>query len=106
MKVYWGTTPGTGDSVMDVTHHVQVPYNPQNRASYGFRNDVVGTAIGGPSAADGIVTYVEFLDGACLRDATSIDNTGRTTRGYAAAATSAPDAGTGDLPSERNGCGM
>ena len=106
MKVYWGTTPGTVDSVMDVTHHVQVPYNPQNRASYGFRNDVVGTAIGAPSAADGIVTYVDFLDGACLPDATSIDNTGCTTRGYAAAATLGPVDVTGDLASDGNGFGM
>ena len=106
MKVYWGATAGTVDSVVDVTHHVRVPFDPQNRSSYGFRTDVVGATIGAPSAADGIVTYVDFLDGACLPGASSIDNTGCATRGYAAAATLGPVDINGDLASDGNGFAM
>jgi len=76
IKVYWGTTAGTVDSVVDVTHHVRVPFDPQNRASYGFRTDTVGATVGAPSAPNGVVTYVDFLDGACLPGASGINNTG------------------------------
>ena len=106
MKVYWGTTPGKVDSVIDVTHHVAVPFNAQNRASYGFRTDVVGTTIGTASAPDGVVTYVDFLDGACLPGASSINNTGCETRGYADSATLGPVDVTGDKLSDGNGFGM
>jgi len=106
IKVYWGTTAGTVDSVVDVTHHVRVSFDPQNRASYGFRTDVVGATIGAPSAPNGVVTYVDFLDGACLPGASSITNTGCETRGYAAAATLGPVDATGDGASDGNGFGM
>src|SRR3989441_11663722 len=100
MKVYWGTTPGKVDSVIDVTHHVAVPFNAQNRASYGFRTDVVGATIGTASAPDGVVTYVDFLDGACLPGASSINNTGCLTRGYADSATLGPVDVTGPSVAE------
>src|SRR5207249_10606136 len=68
IKLYWGSTAGTVDSVLDVTHHVLVPFSPQNRASYGFRNDVVGqfsAGTGASGAADGVVSWADFLNGAC-----------------------------------------
>jgi hypothetical protein len=37
-KVYWGNA-GAVDSVVDVTHHVPVPFNPVLRASWGILND-------------------------------------------------------------------
>src|SRR5438034_108063 len=106
MKVYWGTTAGTVDSVVDVTHQVRVPFDPQNRASYGFRTDTVGATVGAPSAPNGVVTYVDFLDGACLPGASGINNTGCETRGYAAAATLGPVDATGDGASDGNGFAM
>lgn len=34
-RVYWGSA-GAIDSVIDVTHHVRVPFSPKARASWGF----------------------------------------------------------------------
>ena len=47
MKVYWGAN-GAVDSVMDVTHHVPVPFNAKIRASWGILSDssFVNTAAG------------------------------------------------------------
>jgi hypothetical protein len=106
IKFYWGTTPGTVDSVLDVTHHVLVPFSPQNRASYGFRSDVVGTGIGSVTAPDNIVSYVDFLQGACLPGAAGVDNTACDTRGYVPAATLGPVDVTGDGAADGNGFGL
>ena len=32
MQVYWGSTPGTVDSVIDVTHNLEVRFDEQNRS--------------------------------------------------------------------------
>ncbi len=106
IKFYWGSTPGTVDSVLDVTHHVLVPFSPQNRASYGFRSDVVGTGVGTVTAPNGIVSYHDFLDGACLPDASGINNAGCETRGYVSSATLGPVDATGDGVSDGNGFGL
>ena len=37
-KWYWGAN-GAVDSVVDVTHHVRVPFSPKVRASWGILND-------------------------------------------------------------------
>jgi len=37
-KWYWGAA-GAVDSVVDVTHHVRVPFSPKVRASWGILND-------------------------------------------------------------------
>ncbi|HMG17596.1 MAG TPA: hypothetical protein VK573_02635, partial [Gemmatimonadales bacterium] len=39
MRVYWGATPGSIDSVVDLTHKVKVPFSPKIRASWGILND-------------------------------------------------------------------
>ena len=107
IKIYWGTTPGKPDSVVDVTHHVPVPFDPQNRASYGFLRDVAGTdTTGKPSTPDGLITYVDFFAGACLPGASGITNTDCETRGYASTATLGPVDVTGDLVSDGQGFGM
>src|SRR3989441_13225285 len=48
----------------------------------------------------------DFLDGACLPGASSINNTGCLTRGYADSATLGPVDVTGDKLSDGNGFGM
>ncbi len=107
IKIYWGTTPGKPDSVVDVTHHVLVPFDPQNRASYGFVRDVAGVdTTGKPSTPDGLITYVDFFAGPCLPGASGITNTDCETRGYASAATLGPVDATGDLASDGQGFGM
>jgi hypothetical protein len=48
MRVYWGATAGSIDSVVDLTHKVKVPFSPKIRASWGILNDssfiIPGTA--------------------------------------------------------------
>ncbi|MGD2135094.1 MAG: hypothetical protein PVF27_02995, partial [Gemmatimonadales bacterium] len=68
VKFYWGSTPGTLDSVIDVTHNLVVPFNASTnyQAGWGFRNDIGGDD--GSLAyipADGIVTYADFIWGPC-----------------------------------------
>ncbi|MGD2134616.1 MAG: hypothetical protein PVF27_00575 [Gemmatimonadales bacterium] len=66
---YWGATPGTLDSVIDLTHDVVVPFNASTtyQAGWGFRDD-----IGGDDGSlaytppDGIVTYADFIWGPCV----------------------------------------
>jgi hypothetical protein len=104
IQVYWGSTPGTVDSVVDITHRVRVPFDPQNRASYGFRNDVTGTSAG--SAPNGVVTFNDFLYGACLPGAAGITQTGCDDRDYLAAAALENVDVTGDGVSDGTGFGM
>jgi hypothetical protein len=104
IKVYWGATPGAVDSVIDVTHMLPVLFDPQNRASYGFRGDITGTTAG--SAADGVLTYWDFVFGACLPGASGIDNTGCGDRDYTQAATLAQVDVDGDLAADGSGFGL
>jgi hypothetical protein len=87
IEVHWGATPGTVDSVIDVTHNVPVPFDPQYRASWGFLSDFVGTTVGSPSAPNGVLSYHDFLQGPCLVGAAGIDNTGCDTRDLTSTAT-------------------
>ncbi len=80
IRIYWGATPGTVDSVMDLTHKVPVPFDPQNRGSYGFRGDVTGDAVS--SAPDGLLNYRDFMYGACLPGMTSFGQGGCEDRDY------------------------
>jgi hypothetical protein len=106
IKVYWGSTPGTVDSVVDVTHHVPVLFSPQNRASYGFLRDVAGTNVTAPSAPDGVLTYHDFLTGGCLPANPTIGQTGCETRNYATTAALLPADIDGDDVADGNGFGM
>ncbi|UCF21472.1 MAG: hypothetical protein JSU87_08835 [Gemmatimonadota bacterium] len=49
MKVYWGSA-GV-DSVIDVTHNLEVPFNVATRGTYGFRDD---------SDGNGVIDFVDF----------------------------------------------
>jgi hypothetical protein len=104
IKVYWGAAAGTVDSVIDVTHKLPVPFDPQNRASWGFRNDITGSAAG--SAADGVLTDLDYLYGACLPGAAGIDNTGCDDRDYAQTPVIQSVDVDGDLAADGNGFGM
>jgi hypothetical protein len=106
IKFYWGTTPGTVDSVVDVTHKVNVPFHGQNRASYGFVNDVAGTDPTQPSAANGVLAYNDILVGPCLPSVGNIGQSGCATRNYVAAATLMPVDITGDFVSDGQGFGL
>ncbi|MGD8726908.1 MAG: hypothetical protein PVH40_04635 [Gemmatimonadales bacterium] len=68
VKFYWGETPGTLDSVIDVTHDLPVEFIAGGDAVYGvgwgFRDDIGGTGTT-YSAADGIVTEYDFAWGPC-----------------------------------------
>jgi hypothetical protein len=104
IKFYWGTTAGKPDSVIDVTHHVPVPFSPQNEASYGFLNDVAGLAPG--SAPDGVVSYHDLMFGACQPGNPQWSQAGCLTRPYASQATLGPVDVTGDDVSDGNGFAM
>ena len=108
IKVYWGSTAGRPDSVVDVTHHVRVPFSTQYRASYGFLVDNTGTSDGAPSAANGVLTYNDFLFGACLQYAAGVSQTGCTTgaRNLVNAAVLTNVDATGDQVSDGTGFGM
>lgn len=65
-KWYWGAN-GAVDSVVDVTHHVRVPFSPKVRASWGILNDssfvrVVSKA----SLPDTSINKMTWSDYACV----------------------------------------
>jgi hypothetical protein len=69
IKVYWGNTAGKPDSVVDVTHHVRVPWKPGYRASWGIIKDFTNTtlpAAGSIGAPNGFLSYHDFLFGPCF----------------------------------------
>jgi hypothetical protein len=95
IRIYWGSTPGAVDSVVDLTHRVRLPFDPQNRASYGFRTDVTGNAVDAPP--DGVLTFNDLLFGACLYGAAGIALGNCENRDYTATAVLSPVDVTGDL---------
>ena len=67
MRVYWGAA-GAIDSVVDLTHHVRVPYSPKIRASWGVLNDSSFT-LGGTNPAttgDGNNALLTWADAVCV----------------------------------------
>jgi hypothetical protein len=105
MKVYWGATPGRPDSVVDVTHRLPVPFQGQYRASYGFLPDFNGSAEA-ISPPNGILTYQDYLFGACLPFAAAVAQTGCTGRNLVNTAILMPVDVTGDQVADGNGFGM
>jgi len=67
VKFYWGSTPGTLDSVIDVTHNVVVPFLASTiyQAGWGFRNDIAGQSTS-YTPADGMVSEYDFTQGPCV----------------------------------------
>jgi hypothetical protein len=107
IKIYWGSTPGTVDSVIDVTHHIPVPFDPQYRASYGFVADVAGANDGDVSAPNGMLTYNDVLFGACLLGTgTGVNIAGCNDRDLTPAATLTNVDVTGDQVSDGQGFGL
>jgi hypothetical protein len=83
MKVYWGSTPGTVDSVIDVTHNVPILFDQQNRAAYGFVTDNVGRGKGSIDLTpDGIINYFDYAQGPCFIGMSTWDQTGCEGRVY------------------------
>ncbi len=60
---YWGAN-GAVDSVVDVTHHVRVPFEPNLRASWGILNDSSFAAT--VTSADGNNALLTWSDYACV----------------------------------------
>jgi hypothetical protein len=106
IKIYWGATAGHVDSVIDVTHHVPVPWSPQNRASWGFVRDVTGTGDTVLGAPDGQLDWRDILWGACLPDMPNFSQTGCVGRNYDSVATLLPVETTGDAGFATDGQGF
>jgi hypothetical protein len=61
-KWYWGAN-GAVDSVVDVTHHVRVPFSPALRASWGILNDssfVTATAASTFDRNNALLTWTDY----------------------------------------------
>ena len=113
VKFYWGTTPGTLDSVVDVSNHVPVPFKPDYNSgmSYGFLKDYTGTTAGSNTAPDGVISYVDALDGPCLPGvgniAGDVSQAGCAGRTLASSATLSPTDASGDpVASDGQGFGL
>jgi hypothetical protein len=104
VKFYWGATPGTLDSVIDVTHNVPVTFNASTniQAGWGFRDDISGTSTT-YSAADGIITQYDFGHGPCYINRSSWSSPGCATRPYLQQAVLQPVDIDGDLAADGNG---
>jgi hypothetical protein len=69
MKIYWGTTAGTVDSVIDITHNVPVPFQANNLGGgWGILNEAGQTGAGSFDTRTNVVTMADF---ACIEPALS-----------------------------------
>ena len=64
-KWYWGAN-GAVDSVVDVTHHVRVPFSTVVRASWGILNDSSFVNVTAASTRDKRNTVLTWTDYACV----------------------------------------
>jgi hypothetical protein len=65
MKVYWGSG-GKVDSVIDVTHHVPVPFNAKIRASWGLLTDASFAAVPQANTRDNNNALLTWTDVYCV----------------------------------------
>ncbi|HEY6854543.1 MAG TPA: hypothetical protein VI139_09850 [Gemmatimonadales bacterium] len=65
-KVYWGTPAGHVDSVIDVTHHIPVPFDPTLNASWGILNDSSFVGIAAANTGDGDNGTITWSDEFCI----------------------------------------
>ncbi|OYV62775.1 MAG: hypothetical protein B7Z72_14890, partial [Gemmatimonadetes bacterium 21-71-4] len=65
-KVYWGSTAGVVDSVIDVSDHVAVPFNAKIRASWGILNDSSFTNTTEANTYDGSNAVLSWEDVFCI----------------------------------------
>lgn len=111
IKVYWGNTPGKPDSVVDVTHHLRVPWSDAYRASWGIIKDFTAVALPGAGAPvpapDGNISYHDFLFGPCLLGAPAgVSTVGCATRTLDSVATITPVATSTTTTTTVNGTGF
>ena len=112
VKFYWGSTPGTLDSVIDVSNHVPVKFDVgmAHGMTYGFLQDFDGNGIGTPNAPDGVITYADAIQGPCIPPISTIagdvTQTGCATKLLAASATLSPTDAAGTLASGGLGFGL
>jgi hypothetical protein len=66
IKFYWGSTPGTLDSVIDVTHNIPLNFHSGlwYGVGWGFRDDITGIGTS-TSPAEGVITEYDFTQGPC-----------------------------------------
>ncbi len=73
-RVYWGTTPGTIDSVMDLTHHVRVPFSTKMRASWGILNAASFAGTNQATTPDNNNNLLTWTDDFCVDPSPSYIN--------------------------------
>ena len=71
MNVYWGTTPGKIDSVIDVTHNVPVPFMPDSMGG-GF--GILNASASANGSDDGRPTVLTLNDLSCVEPWRSFPN--------------------------------
>lgn len=111
VKFYWGTTPGTVDSVVDVSNHVPVKFSAGFGMTYGFIPDLAGATAGTTGTPDGVVSYIDALDGPCLPAVggltSGVNQAGCGGRAFTSAAALLPTSAHGDpVTSDGNGFGV
>jgi len=67
-RVYWGAA-GVVDSVVDVTHHVRVPFSPAMRASWGILNAASFAGTTDSTTPDGDNSLLTWTDDFCVAPA-------------------------------------
>jgi hypothetical protein len=65
-NIYWGTTPGAVDSVVDVTHNLVVPFKTKLRASWGILDTASFAGTPAANTADGNNALLTWSDVACV----------------------------------------
>ncbi|HXM39100.1 MAG TPA: hypothetical protein VN908_10645 [Gemmatimonadales bacterium] len=70
--IYWGTTPGAIDSVLDVTHNVVVPFKTKMRASWGILDTSSFAGTPAVNTADGNNALLTWSDIACVDPVTTL----------------------------------
>jgi hypothetical protein len=67
IEVYWGSTPGTVDSVIDVSHNMALAFvgGADIGSGYGFRDDIAGRDVSF-TPADGLLDEFDLGHGPCF----------------------------------------
>ncbi|MBI1722436.1 MAG: hypothetical protein HYR48_00840 [Gemmatimonadetes bacterium] len=70
-QMYWGAG-GTVDSIVDITHGVQVPFHPMIRGSWGFLTDASFAAVPAANTRDGRNNVLTWGDIYCIEPAPAL----------------------------------
>jgi len=107
VKVYWGSTPGTVDSIIDVTHNMPMPFNDGtvHKGGWGFREDIAASSTT-QAAADGLLDEYDFGHGPCFTARPSWSSPNCASFPYLQAAVLGPTDVDADGASDGNGFGM